>query len=598
MSGELVPAEPISEASTSYAPPVRRQKGTHNSDQSIPLTRSLTYGDHVVPGPFDSERLPPTLASGIQKFLRVANLIEPEEPRVAYLCRFHAFEIAHSMDHNSTGRGVRQFKTSLLQRLEQDEETTIRTRKESSDTRELKRVYHAYKEYIISHGGAFDLENSHREKLINARRIASVLYEVLKTVTNAAGPQAIADRDSIHAKSEFYVPYNILSLDHGSIQLAIMQLPEIKAAVAVVRNTRGLPSHQDFNRHRPFVDLFEFLQYSFGFQEGNVANQREHLILLLANTHTRQSNKQSSTPKSGDEALDELMKKFFKNYTNWCKFLRRKSNIRLPYVQQEAQQYKILYIGLYLLIWGEAANLRFMPECLCYIFHHMAYELHGMLTGSISMTAGDKVRPAYGGEPEAFLKNVVTPIYRVIYEEAAKSKGGTANHSSWRNYDDLNEYFWSHDCFQIGWPMRLDHYFFQVQYVHNQKVSNARPPVDSAEEKVEGEGKEDDESDSQQPAVSSLSSRIWSILFLSAQPTFKESCQSKWLGKTNFVEIRSFWQIFRSFDRMWHFFILSLQAMIIMACHDVESPLQMFDVIIFEDILSIFITSAILKLIQ
>lgn len=41
--------------------------------------------------------------------------------------------------------------------------------------------------------------------------------------------------------------------------------------------------------------------------------------------------------------------------------------------------------------------------------------------------------------------------------------------------------------------MRLDHYFFQVQYVHNQKVSNARPPVDSAEEKVEGEGKEDDE---------------------------------------------------------------------------------------------------------
>ena len=45
---------------------------------------------------------------------------------------------------------------------------------------------------------------------------------------------------------------------------------------------------------------------------------------------------------------------------------------RLPYVKQEAQQHKILYIGLYLLIWGEAANLRFMPECLCYIFHHVS----------------------------------------------------------------------------------------------------------------------------------------------------------------------------------------------------------------------------------
>lgn len=45
---------------------------------------------------------------------------------------------------------------------------------------------------------------------------------------------------------------------------------------------------------------------------------------------------------------------------------------RLPYVKQEAQQYKLLYLGLYLLIWGEAANLRFMPECLCYIFHHVS----------------------------------------------------------------------------------------------------------------------------------------------------------------------------------------------------------------------------------
>ena len=40
----------------------------------------------------------------------------------------------------------------------------------------------------------------------------------------------------------------------------------------------------------------------------------------------------------------------------------------------------------------------------------------------------------------------------------------------------------------------------------------------------------------------------------------EEVQEKKWLGKTNFVEIRSFWQIFRSFDRMWSFFILSLQV--------------------------------------
>ncbi|XP_062112108.1 putative callose synthase 6 isoform X3 [Humulus lupulus] len=62
-------------------------------------------------------------------------------------------------------------------------------------------------------------------------------------------------------------------------------------------------------------------------EEGNVANQMEHLILLLANIHIRKANKQSVL-KSEDVVVDELMRKFFKNYTNWCKFLPRKSNIR------------------------------------------------------------------------------------------------------------------------------------------------------------------------------------------------------------------------------------------------------------------------------
>lgn len=45
-------------------------------------------------------------------------------------------------------------------------------------------------------------------------------------------------------------------------------------------------------------------------------------------------------------------------------------------------------------------------------------------------------------------------------------------------------------------------------------------------------------------------------------------------------------------------FLFPFQALIIMACHDVESPLQMFNANIFEDVMSIFITSAILKLIK
>jgi len=32
----------------------------------------------------------------------------------------------------------------------------------------------------------------------------------------------------------------------------------------------------------------------------------------------------------------------------------------------------VILVSLYFLIWGEAANVRFLPECICYIFHHVS----------------------------------------------------------------------------------------------------------------------------------------------------------------------------------------------------------------------------------
>ncbi|KAI4386274.1 hypothetical protein MLD38_004220 [Melastoma candidum] len=502
---------------------------------------------------FDSEVVPSSLVD-IAPILRVANEVESSNPRVAYLCRFYAFEKAHRLDPTSSGRGVRQFKTALLQRLERENDPTLMGRVKKSDAREMQSFYqHYYKKYIQALQNAAD--KADRAQLTKAYQTANVLFEVLKAVNLTQSMEV--DREILEAqnkvaeKTQLYVPYNILPLDPDSANQAIMQYPEIQAAVFALRYTRGLPWPKD-HKKRKDEDILDWLHVMFGFQKDNVANQREHLILLLANVHIRQFPKPDQPPKLDDRALNDVMKKLFKNYKKWCKFLDRKSSLWLPTIQQEVQQRKLLYMGLYLLIWGEAANLRFMPECLCYIYHHMAFELYGMLAGNVSPMTGENVKPAYGGEEEAFLIKVVTPIYEVIAKESEKSKHGRSKHSQWRNYDDLNEYFWSVDCFRLGWPMRADADFFSRR--------SDPHPFEKTEE---------------------------------AKPL---TLRDRWVGKANFVEIRSFLHIFRSFDRMWSFFILSLQVMIIVAWNGKGDLFALFTPDVFKKVLSVFITAAILKL--
>ncbi|KAI4333205.1 hypothetical protein L6164_018042 [Bauhinia variegata] len=518
------------------------------------ILRTQTTGNLGGDPILDSEVVPSSLVD-IAPILRVANEVETNNPRVAYLCRFYAFEKAHRLDPTSSGRGVRQFKTALLQRLERENEITLAGR-EKSDAREMQSFYRQYyKKYIQALQNAADKD---RAQLTKAYQTAAILFEVLKAVNQTESVE-VADEileahNKVQEKKQLYVPYNILPLDPDSRNQAIMRCNEIQAAVNALRNTRGLPWPRGHQK-KVDEDILDWLQLLFGFQGDSVANQREHLILLLANVHMRQVPKLDQSNKLDDRALKEVMKKLFRNYKKWCKYLNRKSSIWLPTIQQHVQQRQLLYMGLYLLIWGEAANLRFMPECLCYIYHHMAFELHGVLAGDVSLMTGEPVKPAYGGEKEAFLMKVVKPIYDTIAKEAKRSKGGKARHSQWRNYDDLNEYFWSEDCFRLGWPMRVDSDFFCVPLPHNKLQAN------KDEEKGGYAGRQ-------------------------------------WMGKINFVEIRTFWHIFRSFDRMWSFFILCLQAMIIIAWNGSGELSSIFDGDVFKKVLSIFITAAILKLAQ
>ncbi|XP_050206090.1 callose synthase 5 [Mercurialis annua] len=502
---------------------------------------------------FDNEVVPSSLGS-IAPILRIANEIEHERPRVAYLCRFYAFEKAHRLDQSSSGRGVRQFKTSLLQRLERDNASSLAARVKKTDAREIESFYQQYYEHYVR---ALDQgEQADRAQLGKAYQTAGVLFEVLCAVNKTekveeVAPEIIAAARDVQEKKEIYAPYNILPLDSAGASQSIMQLEEVKASVAALWNTRGLNWPTAFEQHRQKagdLDLLDWLRAMFGFQRDNVRNQREHLILLLANNHIRLNPKPEPLNKLDERALDAVMHKLFKNYKNWCKFLGRKHSLRLPQGQQEIQQRKILYMGLYLLIWGEAANVRFMPECLCYIFHNMAYELHGLLAGNVSIVTGENIKPSYGGDDEAFLRKVITPVYRVIQKEASKCQNGNASHTKWCNYDDLNEYFWSTDCFSLGWPMRDDGTFFKSTH----DVAQGRKGYP------------------------------------------KKSGRT---GKSYFIETRTFWHIFRSFDRLWTFYILALQAMVIFAWSG-ESVSNILRRDVLYRMSSIFITAAFLRFLQ
>ncbi|KAL8263011.1 hypothetical protein R6Q59_024360 [Mikania micrantha] len=249
---------------------------SHGPDNSEPqrLTRrpsrsaaTTTFSTEV----FDNEVVPSSLQQ-IAPILRVATEIQNDRPRVAYLCRFYAFEKAHRLDQSSNGRGVRQFKTSLSQRLERDDAPSVAARVKKTDAREIESFYKQYYENYVK---ALDQgEKADRAQLGKAYQVAGVLFEVLCAVNKSEKAEEvpadiIASARDVEAKQVIYAPYNILPLDSAGESQCIMQFEEIKAAVSALRNTRGLnwPASVDQQQQKSGeLDLLDWLKAMFGFQ--------------------------------------------------------------------------------------------------------------------------------------------------------------------------------------------------------------------------------------------------------------------------------------------------------------------------------------------
>ncbi|WVN91184.1 1,3-beta-glucan synthase component FKS1 [Cryptococcus depauperatus CBS 7841] len=102
-----------------------------------------------------------------------------------------------------------------------------------------------------------------------------------------------------------------------------------------------------------------------------------------------------------------------------------------------SQYDRLRQIALYLLCWGEAAQVRFMPECLCFIFK----------------CADDYYRsPECQNRQEAvpeglYLRAVIKPLYKFLRDQGYEVVDGKflrreKDHDEVIGYDDVNQLFW------------------------------------------------------------------------------------------------------------------------------------------------------------
>ncbi|RHY35179.1 hypothetical protein DYB32_000318 [Aphanomyces invadans] len=176
----------------------------------------------------------------------------------------------------------------------------------------------------------------------------------------------------------------------------------------------------------------DVLYRKFGFQLGSVDNQREHALLLLANAKSRERM------NGGMDHVSLLHRKLVGNYAEWCKFIKAEPVWYAGELNKRLTNRLHMELMLYLCIWGEAANVRHMPECICFLYHQMMQLLNADL----------QVMQPY---PERwYLDSVIRPIWTECSGMTKKDAlGKHLEHTKVRNYDDFNEFFWREECLAV-----------------------------------------------------------------------------------------------------------------------------------------------------
>ncbi|KAM5546011.1 hypothetical protein V8D89_000137 [Ganoderma adspersum] len=215
-------------------------------------------------------------------------------------------------------------------------------------------------------------------------------------------------------------------------------------------------------------DIFLDLTQKFGFQRDSMRNMFDFVMQLLDSRASRMSPNQALLTLHADYIGGQHA-----NYRKWyfaaqldlddaigstqnpglqrLRSQKRKSKghktaerqlhsalDRWRQAMNNMSQYdRMRQIALYLLLWGEAAQVRFVPECLCFIFkcaddYYRSPECQG------------RIDPVPEG---LYLHAVVKPLYRFIRDQGYEVVEGKfvrkeRDHDQIIGYDDVNQLFW------------------------------------------------------------------------------------------------------------------------------------------------------------
>lgn len=214
-------------------------------------------------------------------------------------------------------------------------------------------------------------------------------------------------------------------------------------------------------------DIFLDLTQKFGFQRDSMRNMFDFLMQMLDSRASRMSPNQALLTLHADYIgghnanyrkwyfaaqldLDDAIGQVQNPGLTRLKTKRNKDKRpshekslntaleRWRVAMHNMSQYdRLRQIALFLLCWGEAAQVRFAPECLCFIFK-CADDYYR------SAECQNRVDPVPEG---LYLRAVVKPLYRFIRDQGYEVVDGKfvrreKDHDDIIGYDDVNQLFW------------------------------------------------------------------------------------------------------------------------------------------------------------